>query len=206
MLLSQGPWRWVAERGLRTCRGDGPPRGGRGQLQASLGSSAPPSPPTPDAGAGGAIFPGCGRGHRSVPILAASEEGEVSDQIRPTSSSPEGYEQQEWVGSWKGRVGGGCLMAGRRCSWGRGAVEGNGEGAEPPGTAGVRGPLRPKGRCFFGPQTSSFSLGSFMLCRRSSLKRNSKFLCLFILSGKCNNTKNLWYFIGVSCPGGKVRM
>lgn len=82
-------------------------------------------------------------------------------------------------------------MAGRRCSWGRGAVEGNGEGAEPPGTAGVRGPLRPKGRCSFGPQTSSFSLDSFMLCRCSSLKRNSKFLCLFILSGKCNNSENL---------------
>ena len=29
-----------------------------------------------------------------------------------------------------------------------------GEGAEPPGAAGVRGPLRPRGRCSFGPQTS----------------------------------------------------
>lgn len=47
---------------------------------------------------------------------------------------------------------------------GEGAGERNGEGAEPPGAAGVRGPLRPRGRCSFGPQTSAFSLGSFLLC------------------------------------------
>lgn len=52
------PWA-VAGPGSRTRRGPGPPRRGRAALRH--GGPAPP--------AAGAIFPGRGRGHRSVPAL-----------------------------------------------------------------------------------------------------------------------------------------
>ena len=82
--------------GFEDLQGRWPSPGGAGPVAGVTGQLRPSRR---DAGAGGAIFPGYGRGHRSVPIFAASEEGEVSDQTRPTPSSPDGYEQQEWVGS-----------------------------------------------------------------------------------------------------------
>ena len=76
-------------------------------------------------------------------------------KFRPVRAAGEG-----WLLKRKG----GGPEGGPKMQPGVGAAERNGEGAEPPGTAGWRGPLRPKGRCSFGLQTSAFSLDSFLLC------------------------------------------
>lgn len=71
---------------------------------------------------------------------------------------------------------------------GEGAAERNGEGAEPPGTAVWRGPLRPKGRCSFGPQTSAFSLGSFLLCPGLKISLSLDFLENVIIRETCDKS------------------
>lgn len=116
-----------------------------------MGVTEWPRPSFRDWGAGGAILPGCGRGHRSVTEpLRVKEDKWVTrpavvfqSPLTGRSSRASACEADGW-GVWRWRS-----------SWGPGGVsEENGEGAEPPGTAGVRGPLRPKGSHPF-PKLSS---------------------------------------------------
>lgn len=147
-------------------------------------------------GAGRPRRGGAGGGrHGAAPPLRPVAPSSRLREGSQVSAGASRRSKEDGVGALTGR--GGHVPTGRRrgarwraeVRWGRGAVaEEKGEGAEPPGAAGVRGPLRPQGSSF-GPQTSAFSL----LCRCPSLKRNSEFLCLFflLLSGKSSNSGNL---------------
>lgn len=158
------PWS-VAEPGLRTRRGAVPPEGAW-PVAAVTGRSRPSRL---DAGAAGAIFAGCGRGHRSVPEPRREcgrtpwTTGPGRGLRVPTGRSSRGPARR--------------LMA-RGGSWGRGAVCEEKGGVS--GHRGPRGPLRPKRQWHLGSPNIGFGPGPLspaMPVPRS--QRNSEFLCLY---------------------------
>lgn len=84
-----------------------------------------PAPPGRDAGAAGAIFPGCGRGHRSVSDPRRGEEDEVGDQTGRDLQVPTGKSSRRRLAP---ETEGGGPEAGRGCSWGRAEREEWGRG------------------------------------------------------------------------------
>lgn len=133
-----GPW-WGAELALRTWRENGPPRRGCGQLRASRGR---PAPPVGTRALLAPSFPAAGGVTGQCRILGASEEDEVGDQTGRDLQVPTGKSSRRRLAP---EMEGGRAWGGPGMQLGEGAEERNGEGAEPPGAAGVRGPLRPRG-------------------------------------------------------------
>lgn len=182
--MTRGPLWPFAELGLGTWNGRCPALRGRGTRRRH--GSALPLPM--GRSAGGAILPGCGRGHRSVPDPPASEGSQSGGSLGPRDQRcaylPEGYKPPKVKGGGR--------------AWGKG------RGRNLRHRSG-ESPCCPSRNLHLVPRPQPFHLAPLLLL--VPILKDSKFLCLFLenVSGKTCDVSydyhlgervRMWAFLG----------